>query len=77
MSFVATKWNKMEYVKEKLPCLFRFARHNRDDKIKDKLGDICSMHIGTETVLFTTFQLKHPLRIEYSRYNRHKRVNII
>jgi hypothetical protein len=77
MSFVTTKKNKTEYYKEEDLYLVRFARHNRDDKIKDKMGDTCSMHVGTETVLCTTFQLKRPLRIDYSRDNRHKRVNII
>ena len=68
----------MEYFKEEVSYLVRFARHNLDDKIKeDKIGDTCSTHLGTEIGLYTTFQLKLPLRIDYSRNNRYIRVNII
>ena len=67
----------MEYFKQEVSYLVRFARHNRDDKIKDKTGDTCSMLMGTETVLCTTFQLKRPLWTEYSRQNKRVRVNTI
>jgi len=67
----------MEYFEKEVSYLVRFIRHSRDDKIKDKMGDICSTRMGKETVLCTTFQLKLPLRIDYSRYNRHISVNII
>jgi len=67
----------MEYFKKEVLYLVRFARHNLDDKTKDKMGDTCSMHMGTETVLCTTFQSKSRLRIDYLRDNRHKRINII
>jgi len=77
MSFVTTKLNKMEYFKKEVSYLVRFARHNRDDKIKDKMGETCSTLMGTGTVLCTTLQLKRPLRIDYSRDNRHIRLNII
>jgi len=49
MSSVTAKRNKMEYFKEEVSYLVRFARHNLDDKIKeDKIGDTCSTHVGTE-----------------------------
>jgi hypothetical protein len=68
----------MEYFKEEVSHLVRFARHNLDDKIKeDKIGDTCSTHMGIEMGLYTTFQLKPPLRIDYSRDNKHIRLNII